>query len=273
MLYKEQADGRGIGLEMDKELSFATCLSVAHGVAASSAFPPMFPPLEVDHRSLNCSKEEFPSKHCLTDGGVFDNLGMDRPLWWYTQQHPDPSDQLHRFLISDAEGPFKQVAGKPWLYKFVLPRNVRATEVLMKRNSALTWRFLSGQGLDLVRIPKPRQDSDLPGEQDLVQAIRTDLNRFSNLEVEALVRSGYHAARSALVESNWIPDGTADSMWCPVPWSSFTPEQRERELIAARSRTWIPLFFGFRDWAWWVILLTVLSAFLLIRMACGYHLW
>src|SRR5262245_45140629 len=69
MLYKEKAEGRGIGLEPDQELTTTTTLSVAHGVTASSAFPPMFPPLRIDHKLLRCSQLKFPVAHDLTDGG------------------------------------------------------------------------------------------------------------------------------------------------------------------------------------------------------------
>jgi predicted acylesterase/phospholipase RssA len=266
MLYKEQADGRGIKLDEDKELTFATRLSVAYGVAASSAFPPMFPPLQIDSKMLDCPEESFTSQHYLSDGGVFDNLGMDRPLWWYLQHHDHLADQIKNFLIIDAEGPFNQIDGRPWRYKFMLPRNVRATEVLMKRSSTLNWKFLSGLPLNLVRIPEPRLDSDSPTELELVQGIRTDLDRFSDLELEALVRSGYSAARSALAKRGWISSEIPESLWHPVPPPNLTRPQRERKLHRARFRRWMPLLFGYRDWAWWISL-TILCAFLLYLYA------
>lgn len=253
MLYKEQAEGRGIELALDKELTFATTLSVAHGVAASSAFPPMFPPLKVDSQLLGCKKESFPSAHYLTDGGVFDNLGMDRPLLWYRQQHPHPADQIRTFLISDAEGPFNQVVGRPWRFKFVLPRNVRATEVLMKRASTLNWKYLAGLGLNVIRIPEPRVDENSPTGLELAQAMRTDLDRFSDLEIEELVHSGYRACRSALAKKQWIAATAPETKWCPVTRCNLTPEQRERELKKSRFRRWRPLLFGFSDWAWWIL--------------------
>jgi hypothetical protein len=257
MLYKEQAEGRGIKLAADKELTFATKLTVAHGVAASSAFPPMFPPLKVDSELLGCKKESFPSAHYLTDGGVFDNLGMDRPLLWYLQQHPDPADQIGTFLISDAEGPFNQVVDRPWRFKFVLPRNVRATEVLMKRASTLNWKYLAGLGLNLIRIPEPRVDTDSPTGLEFAQAMRTDLDRFSDLEIEELVQSGYQAARSALAKAHWIADDTPEATWCPVARCNLTQEERERQLKRGRFRRWRPLFCGFGDWAWWILCATI----------------
>lgn len=253
MLYKEQAEGRGINLAVDEELTFATSLTVAHGVAACSAFPPMFPPLKIDSELLGCPKRAFPSVHYLTDGGVFDNLGMDRPLRWYLQQHPHAADQIKTFLISDAEGPFNQVVGKPWRFKFMLPRNVRATEVLMKRVSTLNWKYLAGLDLNLIRIPKPPVGESSPTGLEFAQAMRTDLDRFSDLEIEELVQSGHRAARSALAEKHWIADSTPDSTWCPVTPSTMSPVQRERELESSRFRRWRPLLFGFSDGAWWIL--------------------
>ena len=96
-----------------------------------------------------------------------------------------PADDIKAFLISDAEGRFNQVLTKPWRFKFALPRNVRATDVLMRRASTLNWKFLTGLsdlGLTLIRIPGSSVDSACAEELELAQAIRTDLDRFSNLE-------------------------------------------------------------------------------------------
>jgi hypothetical protein len=259
MLYKEEADGRGIKLAIDKELTFNTGLSVAHGVAASSAFPPLFPPLKIDRKLLDDAKESLSSQYYLSDGGIFDNLGMDRPAWWYLQQHPDPADQIKNFLIIDAEGPFNQVVGKPRRYKFIVPRNIRATQVLMKRNSTLSWKYLSSLNLTLVRIPEPPVKSASPTDLELAQAIRTDLDRFSNLEIEVLTGSGYLAALSALQNKQWIASNFTCKVWCPVLKSNLTSEQRKRKLVRSRFKRWTPIFLGFRDWVWW-LLFTILCA-------------
>lgn len=50
------------------------------GVAASSAFPPMFPPVEITRKWLSVPPERFPVSHLLTDGGVYDNLGFEKAL-------------------------------------------------------------------------------------------------------------------------------------------------------------------------------------------------
>jgi predicted acylesterase/phospholipase RssA len=53
---------------------------VDFAVAASSAFPPLFPPIAISHEILSCDIEKFPNPFYLTDGGVYDNLGNYSPL-------------------------------------------------------------------------------------------------------------------------------------------------------------------------------------------------
>jgi len=59
--------------------------TVPMAVAASSAFPGFFPPLELTGADVGASAGEF-GRHAYTDGGVFDNLGirmfrcLERPL-------------------------------------------------------------------------------------------------------------------------------------------------------------------------------------------------
>src|SRR5262249_20083917 len=50
-------------------------------VAASSAFPPLFPPVEISNETLSCDKLKFPNTQRLTDGGVYDNLGIQNLLF------------------------------------------------------------------------------------------------------------------------------------------------------------------------------------------------
>jgi hypothetical protein len=260
LLYREHADGRGIRLERDTEVTLTHKLSVAHGVAASSAFPPMFPPLKIDRSMLGSG----PRSEYLTDGGVFDNLGMDRPLWWYLQDHSKSADQIGSFLIVDAEGPFNKAAEKAWRYKFMLPRNIRATEILMKRNSTLNWKFLSTLPLELIRVPEPQTRLDA-AERKITEDIRTDLDRFSDLEIEELIRSGYEDARSALVNARWI-HADASSNWCPVPRSNLPQERRALKLKKSRYRRWLPLFLDVRDSLWWTSFAIVCACLLYLYL-------
>ena len=74
---------------------------VAEAVAASSAFPPVLSPAPIEFKhsewtDLNaneCGKEPYTTKAVLTDGGVYDNLGIET-AW----------KRCKRVLVSDAGG-------------------------------------------------------------------------------------------------------------------------------------------------------------------------
>lgn len=79
-------------------------LTISEAVAASSAFPPFLSPMEIKVDSTAWAKDDlstdnnFPSKLLLTDGGAYDNLGLES-IW---------NDKEFDFiLVSDAGAPFK----------------------------------------------------------------------------------------------------------------------------------------------------------------------
>lgn len=70
MLHRRTASGHD---EFEKlQIGLAT---VAMAVAASSAFPGFFPPLELRGSDVGALEGEF-SRHAFTDGGIYDNLGL-----------------------------------------------------------------------------------------------------------------------------------------------------------------------------------------------------
>jgi predicted acylesterase/phospholipase RssA len=79
----------------------APATPIAFAVAASSAFPPLFPPIAISNEALVCDRREFLYPQYLTDGGIYDNLGIDRLIW-----DNKLAEDLDLFLISDAEGNF-----------------------------------------------------------------------------------------------------------------------------------------------------------------------
>src|SRR5262249_47734218 len=142
----------------------------------------------------------------LTDGGVYDNLGIDRLLWYHKTAH-----DLDLFLASDAEGNFDWDLATE--YKFVTGRNVRASNLLMKRvsdlqyqlNAAMLGRDLIAIGID-TQVPDPDNDSSLlsPEMQRALRNIRTDLVEFGKLEIDCLIRHGYSVARKRLAEAGLL---------------------------------------------------------------------
>lgn len=80
----------------------ATDIKISHAVAASSAFPPIFPPYRVDDDRFPNNDTEYIT---LTDGGVYDNLGVN-PLLRIER------NRLDYALISDGGKPFA-IASEP----------------------------------------------------------------------------------------------------------------------------------------------------------------
>ena len=95
-----------------------TLLPISFAVTASSAFPPAFPPVKVTHQLLRTDAAQFPhSPEYLSDGGVFDNLGI-RKLQ-NLQSHT--AFDLSALVVSDAEAPFVWQVGAG-LRAFSAPR-------------------------------------------------------------------------------------------------------------------------------------------------------
>jgi NTE family protein len=78
--------------------------SLAAAVAASSAFPPVLSPARIDFKQSEwtqlaggeCSQAPFTTKVLLTDGGVYDNMGIET-AW----------KRCKRVLVSDAGGKYQ----------------------------------------------------------------------------------------------------------------------------------------------------------------------
>ena len=259
MEYKEEADGRALHLPRDRELSFDANPEVALAVAASSAFPPLFPPVHLDQAVL-AADPPLEQPHELTDGGVFDNFGIERPLWYYQNQEQTPNERLEAFLLSDGEGSFSR-DDRSWRFKFALTRNVRATELMMKRLTRSTWNHLSEQrthtfaGVSIAHSP----DAGGSNLQTALKNIRTDLDRFSDLEIESLVEHGYSIARAQLIANKWVPPDAPTGSWCPVRRSTLDNQQKWCELKSASARRWWPLVTDVTD-AYLLWLLLALAA-------------
>jgi predicted acylesterase/phospholipase RssA len=272
MSYEEQGNGRGINLPDDREASVAASAKIALAVAASSAFPPMFPPIRITNRDLGADVSELTHPHYLTDGGVYDNLGIDRPLLFYKHKHPDRNDALDAFLISDAEGSFDWQIKGAWRFKFAVPRNVRATTLLMKRLSRLTWDYLTGlqsHAFVSVNISSSTASSQRRQQERAIKNMRTDLDAFTDLEVESLLKHGYAVTRDALLGVGWIGEDAPDSPWSPVKTSDQDAAAQVDALARSCKRRWSPLFFGFDDpFTWWLLLMLVtLIATVTVAMA------
>ncbi len=172
--------------------------TVPMAVTASSAFPGFFPPIILTGADVGASSGEF-GRQAYTDGGVFDNLGvrMFRCLSQTSVTHQSPWDCV---LVSDAGRPFEiqssmRVGG-------IIRTAMRASDILMDRVWQLeTETFKDTPGFIFARITEvvdPEQDPTAlhPEAQRQLPNIRTDLDRFSQVEISSLMRHGYCVGRN-----------------------------------------------------------------------------
>lgn len=122
---------------------FAPDVPLADVVAASSAFPPMLSPKTivvpgtlVDHGTRQ-PKAEQPRRLVLTDGGVYDNLGLE------------PLKSFHTILASDGGAPF-DYGVKPrrnWLSQSLRTTAILSEQSRANRRRQLVSEFTHGRRL------------------------------------------------------------------------------------------------------------------------------
>ena len=123
-------------------------LPLSTAVAASAAFPPLFPPVPITRRMLNADSRQFDNTQFLSDGGVlYDNLGLEE-LW--RMSNASDHDRCELMLISDAGGNFDWSVNQS--YTSLIRRNVRATDILMDRVSKLVPLLYVSDEFETVHI-------------------------------------------------------------------------------------------------------------------------
>jgi NTE family protein len=186
-------------------------VQLATAVAASSAFPPVLSPHIVDHSSHSKAKGAQ-GKVRLSDGGVYDNLGL-QPLEDRTGRHG-----IRLLLASDGGQPFKPKAKPPrtWLLGTVHVLKVVDYQVRKLRRSDLVADFGAGRrrgtywGIDSdladytnnSRRGNPMTPEDLlPVARERAQALARGSTRLKALPEPLqrdLVNWGYAVADTAL---------------------------------------------------------------------------
>ncbi len=193
---------------------------VSMAVAASSAFPGFFPPVEIGAEEIGLQAGEFAS-HTFTDGGVYDNLGV-RAFAWLTEEQGARLDDI---FVSDAGQLFRIIRNTSIGF---VANAMRATDVLWDRVGQLERQSFGSDPrflfIPIVEQVDPASDPSAAHEvlQPEIQNIRTDLDRFTPLEISALVTHGYAVARQRLHAEGerrgvTVPEGPA--------WDPFAPAE------------------------------------------------
>jgi NTE family protein len=196
---------RGEGRMGDYRTGYAPsgAVTVAQAVAASSALPSAFPPLVLTFPGPSPFRggsselpEEARREVPLTDGGVYDNLGLE-PVW-----------KTSRLLLaSDAGSPFT-LEDDPG--KGLVARLRRSFDVVSSQSQAIRKRWLInmfvggvmqgaywGIGSDFASYGLEGAQGYRSTERELLEKVRTDLDAFTEAEIGCLENHGYALADTA----------------------------------------------------------------------------
>jgi NTE family protein len=153
---------------------------ISRAVAASSAFPPVFPPLRVDRDKYPVADVDYVT---LTDGGVYDNLGVN-PLF-------RERNNVHYAIVSDA--------GKPFA---IDETPTDSGTIVLKETISILMEQVRGLQFERLRLaykaqvgPKPLWYSidsgageQQPGDAVFASAISTGLSKLGDAEMRILKR-------------------------------------------------------------------------------------
>ena len=179
---------------------------LARAVAASSAFPPVLSPVivetdpakwqRVDGADLY-DREDLRRKAVLTDGGVYDNLGLET-VW----------NRYETILVSDAGAPFSYEAevDTSWAKQAMRVMDLTTNQCRALRKRALIADFTAkarkgaywGIMTDILRYEAPDKLAATPARAQALAAMRTRLNTFTEQEQCELINWGYALADAAL---------------------------------------------------------------------------
>jgi len=178
--------GEGKGAELgEHELGVrpAGRFPLARAVAASSAFPPVFPPLKLTKQDYDVPDVDYVT---LTDGGVYDNLGAN-PLFRVR-------NDLDYALVSDAGKPF-DIEDHPTEWGSIVLKE--AIGITMEQIRGLQFKRLElsmgpGQRMKAVWFSIDSEIGEAQaGDAAFASAVGTNLKKLGKREMSVLTR---HAA-------------------------------------------------------------------------------
>jgi NTE family protein len=154
---------------------------IAKAVAASSAFPPVYPPLKLDKTIYNVHGVEYVA---LTDGGVYDNLGIN-PLLRTARNN------LEYAITSDAGKPFDIDETPTESSAAVLKEsiNILMEQVRGQQFQRLLWQHKAGAGPKPIWFSIDSKEGEISQDDAaFASSIPTRLKKLNQHQRSVLIR-------------------------------------------------------------------------------------
>lgn len=232
-------------------------------VSASSAFPLLFPPVEISTDSLGVRADRLtPSPQYLSDGGIFDNDGL-RALYYFKKSEPI----FDLLIVSDAGARANWQPNTSFRSISLLHRafDISGQRVSQLELSALDTAKLASKSVIVSIHNEVNGRGGLPGVlQRQLGAVRTDLDAFSDLLIYCLCNHGYGIAKTEIEKE------AAPSVSLPTDWNSLAPRvPLDNQVANDMQRLQMEAFykwklFTIREWRPLVVYLIVGIAMLLL---------
>lgn len=260
----------------------ASLTPLSHAVSASSAYPGFFPPLQLNDSDVGAQPGTFGTKS-FTDAGIFDNLGvygLEQGIAACAGATGVPVGPL-MIIASDAGRSF---VPQTEVQYGLLRTAIRAVDIFMFRIRQFDLAKYTSDRSASSASPAPRaipataqassyllisisesvstKGASAPAIQAQLEDIRTDLDKFSELEAFELIKHGYYvtAHQIALSRGNAVCADLPD--WDPThksfnARSDAQSAQDAKRLQRSALRKW--RLMSWTDWISWLHLAMALS--------------
>lgn len=193
-------------------------LTICEAVAASSAFPPFLSPMEIEVESTAWTKDKFsssrnfPTELLLTDGGAYDNLGLES-IW--------DDKEFDFILVSDAGAPFKYT---PKIKTDWLSQSNIALEIAIDQARSVRKRWLIEQFKEAKKKGAYWGISSQIENFKLDNAIKVDQKKSDTLKnVPTRLAPFDSGIDLQLINWGYAISDTALRKWCEELVNSVTP--------------------------------------------------
>lgn len=222
---------------------------LARAVAASSCFPPVFNPLPIgippedlkSGKAKGASRDEIVRGLRLTDGGNYDNLGLE-PVWKRAQA----------LLVSDGGSTFDASPDRSLIWRLSRYTDIMGNQVNAIRKRWLIASFINGDlegtywgNASVAAHYGSRAPDGYPEAlvDTVISQVRTDMDAFSEAEQKVLENHGYVLTEAAVrAHAPALP--VADPLPYRVPHPEWMDEARVRQALRESHKRKLP--FGRR---------------------------